>query len=117
MTYIIEATHKSLDKAMEKDALGTLRTMNELKSLIDTWAEKAVTIARREGASWAVIGDALNITKQAAHQRYAEPPVCSVCGGPVSSMSNSGDSIVRSYAYFGAEPVVTATCATCRAAS
>lgn len=39
---------------------------------------------------------------------------CSRCGGQVSSMSNSGDEVIRSYAHPGAEAVVIATCAACR---
>lgn len=31
---------------------------------------RAVTLARQQGASWKEIGDALNVSPQAAHQRF-----------------------------------------------
>jgi hypothetical protein len=36
-----------------------------------TTLDKLIEIARRQGASWAKIGDALGISAQAAHQRAA----------------------------------------------
>lgn len=57
-------------------------TLNSLKTL--RWIERSIEVeyaflvsqARTEGASWSEIGRALNITKQAAQQRFGE--ICSV---------------------------------------
>lgn len=38
----------------------------------------AVQQARREGASWSTIGDAIGVSKQAAQQKYG--PLCSPLG-------------------------------------
>lgn len=35
-----------------------------------TWTDEYVALARDNGHSWQQVGDALGITKQAAHQRY-----------------------------------------------
>ena len=48
--------------------LATLRTEIEtvIASAVDTW--------RKQGRSWATIGDALGISKQGAQQRYGKAP-------------------------------------------
>ncbi len=45
-----------------------------------TTLDKLIQIARRQGASWAKIGEALGISAQAAHQRAARKT-----GGPGSA--------------------------------
>jgi hypothetical protein len=50
-----------------RELLAVAYATNELESA----AVLYVTAARDRGASWAVIGDALGVTRQAARQRYA----------------------------------------------
>ena len=43
---------------------------NELRSVTDNWVGQLVTDAREEHWSWSEVGDALEVSKQAAQQRY-----------------------------------------------
>lgn len=42
-----------------------------LRQFADHYEERAVTLALRQGWSWAQIAEALGVTKQAAHRRLS----------------------------------------------
>lgn len=48
-----------------------LDALNTYAEVVAFEIDEAVTRARQAGRSWSSIGDALGITRQAAHQRYA----------------------------------------------
>ena len=50
--------------------IAALHAARELRELIDLLTIDAVRRARKGFATWADIGDALSVTKQAAHQQY-----------------------------------------------
>lgn len=52
-------------------ALDRLEAIAGLRRALDDLADDAALSARKHGASWSVIGDALDITRQAAQQRWA----------------------------------------------
>ena len=52
-------------------ALDALLAITELRVLLDNEERKLAGYARRLGATWPDIGDALAISKQAAQQRFA----------------------------------------------
>lgn len=52
------------------DPVAALRASKELSDLIDLLTIDAVRQARKGFVTWADIGDALCVTKQAAHQQY-----------------------------------------------
>jgi hypothetical protein len=52
------------------DPLDQLAAITALRHRLDELADHAALTARRQGASWVAIGDALGMTKQAAHQRW-----------------------------------------------
>jgi len=52
------------------EPLPALRAAKELNDLIDLLTIDAVRQARKGFVTWADIGDALCVTKQAAHQQY-----------------------------------------------
>jgi hypothetical protein len=54
-----------------------LTTLAALATDIDHALQQAITGLREAGYSWAVIGDRLGITRQAAQQRFSTPT-----GGP-----------------------------------
>lgn len=58
------------------DRLGAAAaTANELRGLSDELLDRYVQAARAEGRSWAEIGTALGVTKQAAHERFVDAPL------------------------------------------
>lgn len=63
--------------APDDDPLAQLRTAAQLKADLDELADALlghfVDRARRAGATWTQIGDALGVSKQAAQQRHASP--------------------------------------------
>lgn len=58
---------RASDRADHLDALEAIR---DLRHRLDELADDAALLARRQGASWSAIGCALDITKQAAQQRW-----------------------------------------------
>jgi hypothetical protein len=52
------------------DPLGQLRGLRAATRQLDAWQREAIARARERGASWADIGDALGVTKQAAWSSY-----------------------------------------------
>lgn len=51
-------------------ALDTVATIAALRDVVASHTIELVAIARESGAMWNEIGDALGISKQAAHERY-----------------------------------------------
>ena len=60
----------NLSKNDDVTALASLRTLYIMTRLIETSVREYVDHARGNGASWAQIGRALDLTRQAAQQRY-----------------------------------------------
>ena len=54
------------------DPLDQLRGLRAADRQLDVWQRQTITRAREQGASWAQIGDALAVTKQAAWALYNE---------------------------------------------
>jgi hypothetical protein len=54
------------------DPLGQLRGLRAADRQLDVWQRQAIARAREQGASWAEIGDALGVSKQAAWALYNE---------------------------------------------
>jgi hypothetical protein len=48
-----------------------LRAVTALRRLADQLEERHVALARRRGWSWEQIGDALGISRQAAHKKHS----------------------------------------------
>lgn len=60
------------EEAKTGDHLAVLGRLRLLKSLADATIEDTlVAQARADGHSWEAIGGALNMTRQAAHEKYA----------------------------------------------
>jgi hypothetical protein len=70
----ITATCKALDLQLEaevaRDPLEALSAIGRVERIIDSQQRRAVRTALRTH-SWAEIGAAMGVTKQAAHQRFA----------------------------------------------
>jgi hypothetical protein len=54
--------------------LATVRSAADLAEMVSGHTAELVAIARQAGASWSQIGEALGITKQAAHERFRNSP-------------------------------------------
>ncbi|RJL33359.1 hypothetical protein D5H75_11225 [Bailinhaonella thermotolerans] len=50
--------------------LAALKLLSQVESWQRTLLDQAVAAARRNGASWAEVGEAMGISKQAAHERF-----------------------------------------------
>jgi hypothetical protein len=51
-------------------ALGMLRLLEPLRIALRAYERQLVAQARREGASWQEVGDALGVPRQTAHRRW-----------------------------------------------
>lgn len=51
--------------------LVVLRALTDARTLTDTMLVHAVNDARTQGATWEQVADALRVTRQAAHSRFA----------------------------------------------
>lgn len=57
-----------------RPAVDRLRAADGLRAALDAWLPSLAEAARaEEGQSWATIGSALRITRQAAQQRFGSP--------------------------------------------
>jgi hypothetical protein len=56
--------------AASKDPEVVFRAVLALRRLADQLEDRHVAIARRRGWSWEQIGDALGISRQAAHKKH-----------------------------------------------
>lgn len=54
------------------EPLEQLRALRVVESQLDAWQRQAIAEARRGGASWSEIGEALGVSKQAAWASYNE---------------------------------------------
>jgi hypothetical protein len=52
------------------DAEQLLHRLNVLMDGVKEALDECVALARREGVSWGRIGDATNLTRQSAHERW-----------------------------------------------
>ncbi len=57
---------------LRRDPLRALAAAKDLEGLLTSSREIAVTEARRAGSTWETIAETLGITRQAAHDRYAQ---------------------------------------------
>jgi len=55
-------------------ALGTLASVAALSRVVGGHTAEMVAIARKAGATWSQIGEALGVSKQAAHKQFRQPP-------------------------------------------
>jgi DNA-directed RNA polymerase specialized sigma24 family protein len=62
------------DAASSRDARTGLRAALALRRLAETLEAVQVDNARRQGWSWQEIADALEVSKQAVHKKYAGRP-------------------------------------------
>jgi hypothetical protein len=75
MTTRLDATRGEEQVRLEvelesEDPLIQLRGLRAATRQLDVWQREAIARARQCGASWAEIGDALGVTKQAAWSLY-----------------------------------------------
>jgi hypothetical protein len=54
------------------DPLGQLRGLRAADRQLDAWQRQTIAQAREQGASWAEIGEALGVSRQAAWSLYNE---------------------------------------------
>lgn len=54
------------------DPRAGLRAIATLRSLTEAWELRQIEAALRSGMSWSEIGDALQISRQAVHKKYAK---------------------------------------------
>jgi hypothetical protein len=71
LTSTRELLSRQLAMAIDVDPINALRTINEIHQDTSRHMRDAVRAAATS-SSWAQIGDALSISKQAAHQRFKE---------------------------------------------
>jgi len=75
----LEQLSAPIDADTAAGALDRLRAAatraDELRGLGDELLDRYVQAARAEGRSWADIGTALGVTKQAAHERFVDAPL------------------------------------------
>lgn len=80
----LQAYEHAVTRYRSGAALEALTGIKTVTEGIDTLAHAAVALARRQGASWGVIGDALGVSRQNAQSRFgqsaanADPPAGSV---------------------------------------
>src|SRR5439155_19616460 len=90
-------------------------TARELRDVADQLLDRYVQAARAQACSWAQIGEALGVTKQAAHERFTvpapEPPVwpeqfSAPAGGVIAAAQREARSL--GHRYPGTEHVLLA---------
>lgn len=66
-------------------ALGTLASVAALSRVVGGHTAEMVAIARKAGATWSQIGEALGVTKQAAHKQFRQPPTAAATTAAASA--------------------------------
>ena len=56
----------------EDDPLGAINQLASIANPVDNEVQRCVRLARERGATWEMIAEALGVTKQAAHERFAD---------------------------------------------
>ena len=59
-------------EARNRDATAALHMLVEVQATVDGLTRDYVARCRREGRSWAIIGDCLSISRQSAHERFRD---------------------------------------------
>lgn len=67
-----EAIHREWRDHLEPETLAAVHTEAQAASAAQARLTEAVREARRDGRSWADIGSAVGITRQSAHERWAQ---------------------------------------------
>lgn len=68
----MESTHVAAVAADTSDPRAGLRAVATLRALADTLELQQVESALRSGMKWQEIADALGVTRQAVHKKYAK---------------------------------------------
>ncbi len=68
----LAARDRSLDKLVGGAVLHRIEAARADRDRADVEVAAAVRAAREAGASWQMIGDALGVSRQSAHVKYAE---------------------------------------------
>lgn len=68
---LTDITEQAQDIAHLSDPLEVLRSLGDLERAVMAGREAAAQLARFSGHSWAEVGDALGMSKQAAWERFA----------------------------------------------
>lgn len=63
--------HELSEAAADPDPARGLAAVRALRALADRLEEVQVRNARRQGWSWQAIADALQVSRQAAHQKHS----------------------------------------------
>ena len=71
-TYIDGMPHSTSEALRSSDPSVRLRAVVALRRLADQVEDDAVATARAAGWSWDQIGDALGISRQAAHKKHGK---------------------------------------------
>ena len=72
ITTTLTRLDEHLDEAIAADPLDALTVIGTVQRDVEAHQRRAVRAAAQEH-SWTKIGDALGVSKQAAHQRFAKP--------------------------------------------
>lgn len=67
---ICSALDQRLSTEVARDPLQALSTISQARQIVDAQQRRAVRIAL-QGHSWAEVGAAMGVSKQAAHQKFA----------------------------------------------
>jgi Mrp family chromosome partitioning ATPase len=59
-------------EARDRDATAALHMLAEVRATIDGLTRDYVARCRREGRSWATIGEMLGVSRQSAHERFRD---------------------------------------------
>lgn len=69
-----------LEESRYPTALDYVQALRMIRETAESALQQAVPAAVHDGATWAQVGKMLDVSAQAAHQRYAEPTITMTCG-------------------------------------